>query len=112
MVYEINLNSLRFFKVENIDKIFKYIENENLNIENKNKENQENIVKYISKEFIKLSNRTLIYFNYQNRAIKKIQYIISRFQKRPRHITYYFKNYGKWVANIYLITIFFRFNRF
>ena len=69
------------------------------------------ITNHILRVIINYTVFELYCFNYQKSVIKKIQFTISRFQKRPRHITYYFKSYGKRVANIYLITIFSMFNR-
>ena len=56
-VFEINLNKLRFSQIENIDKVIKYIEESNNQLEFKAQKNREEFIKNTSKEFIKLSNR-------------------------------------------------------
>lgn len=57
-ISEININNLRFLKIENFNKIIKNIEQSNYNLENKNKNNVIEYTKNISKEFIKFSNRS------------------------------------------------------
>ena len=57
-ISDINLNNLRFCCIENIDNIFKSIDENNLKVEIKNKKLQKEIIKYTSSEFVKLSKRT------------------------------------------------------
>ena len=57
-ISEINLENLRFSKVENSDKIFKYIDNFNQEQECKINLNKKEKSKYILSEFLKLNNRT------------------------------------------------------
>lgn len=57
-IFDININNLRFSKIENINNILNFIDKQNLNLEIKNNEKQQNTFKYISKELIKFSNRT------------------------------------------------------
>ena len=57
-ISEININNLRFLKIENFNKIINSIEQSNLNLENKNNKNMIEYTINTSKEFIKLTNRS------------------------------------------------------
>ncbi len=57
-VLEINIDKLRFFKIENFNKIINNIEQSNYILENKNNIGTIEYTKNISKEFIKFSNRS------------------------------------------------------
>ena len=56
-IFKIDLNKLRFSQIKNIDKVIKYIEESNSQLEFKAQKNREEFIKNTSKEFIKLSNR-------------------------------------------------------
>ena len=57
-ILDINIDKLRFLKIENFNKIINNIEQSNYILENKNNSKTIDYVKNISNEFIKFSNRS------------------------------------------------------
>lgn len=57
-ILDINIDKLRFLKIENFNKIINNIEQSNNILENKNNSKTIDYVKNISNEFIKFSNRS------------------------------------------------------